>query len=154
MKKAILLFLTLLLFLSCTFLHPFLNPYRAYQNDFENILNSDDLKSTSTLSYLFNYKNVTWDELVFYGPYSYTSENVKTDLGLSVPYLGDSYNDGDWVLLFVNKTDNSYSLKYFLFGSSYEVSQDIFASDTHYTTDDLYEVINQNNQKRLQLKHK
>ena len=154
MKKAIYLLIITLLLTSCSFLYPFLNPYKTYQDDFESKLNSNNLASSSTLSSLFNHKNTTWDELVFFGPYNYDSEAVKSELGLTIPYLNDSVNDGDWVLVFVDKIEDTYSLKYFLYGTGYEVGLSIWGSSTHFLNDDFYEVeVGQNNFRKINLKH-
>lgn len=140
MKKLVYLIFISLLFTSCYVYQIFFNPYSIIQANFERDYDSGSLPNSGTLSSLFDYGNQEWDLVFYYGPYSFDQEQVYDDLGINSPFIGSSYNDGDWLLVFVSvNEDLSYSLNYILKGTSCEVSP----IDSHYykqvfSTDDLY----------------
>ena len=142
MKKLFYLIILTMLFSSCTLVFSLLNPYKAYQKDFDNNFINEEITS-STLASLFDYKETPWDEVVYYGSYSFSPENIERDLGITNPFIPSSYNDGDWLLVFVDKHGGDYSLKYLIVGNGYQVDLSEYIPDnphkTHFLKDDLYE---------------
>lgn len=152
MKKIVYLLLFTTLFTSCELVHGLFNPCRAYQKDFETKYLDPNLKS-STLSSLFNCRGTSWDEVVYYGPY-HDVESVERDLGFTIPYISNSYNDGDWLLVFIDKYNENNVLKHFIFGSRYEIDT-VWNVDKNYSRDDLFEVVERENYaRRIKILHK
>ena len=152
MKKIVCLLLFTMLFTSCELVHGLLNPCKAYQNDFETNYLDPNL-TPSTLSSLFDYRGTSWDEVVFYCSY-YDVERVERELGIKIPYISNSYNDGEWLLVFIDKQNGVNVLKYFIFGSRYEIDT-TWNVDNHYSNDDIFEVVERENYtRRIKLLHK
>ena len=140
MKKLVYIMIITLLFTSCYVYQIFFNPYSIIQANFDRDYDSESLPNSGTLSSLFDYGNQEWDLVFYYGPYSFDQEQVYNDLKINSPFIGSSFNDGDWLLVFVSiNEDSSYSLNYILTGGSCEVSP----IDSHYykqsfSPNDLY----------------
>lgn len=141
MKKTILLLITAVFLTSCTMFPSFVDPFQQYESDFYSKLESSDLPETGTLGNLFDYYDLEWDEVFYYGAYSYSRERIKYDLGIDSIWIPDSYYDGDWLLVFCDIVDGEYELKYLIEGDSYEVSPNSYRRDNSFFITDTYKVV-------------
>lgn len=134
---------------SCTLISSFFNPYRSYQNDFDSKYERLEA-STGNLGDLFDYRGTSWDEMHYYGAYSFYPEDVEDELGITIPYLNGMSNEGDWVLLFLDNTSDVYTLKYFINGNGYEIE---YHEKSVYYPESTYEIKNNNGFIKIELRN-